>query len=288
MKPEQERVKGLLTETVMLLCKNGLQFNKEMKVQGLLGITLDENEVFLIHFDEKFGSVQIAASSTSDDKNRAVDNQETQRKQTQQSENNRMSKFPFRSTRPMSRFGTQSVHKSKRPRIQMQSFNSRVSAKSNLSHSEGQEAEIAGHIEDEVVQVKKEDDPDLIIIDLEGDVKPSSALVDDREAMLSSYMTEIPDNEAQNVMTEFTRVSSANASHQVNRTLQRRGRTVEHTSGELDGNLHYGSLLSNEANLSQNFNSSASMDGQQWDSSTLQGLSICGAASTSNVPVSCS
>ena len=54
MKPEQERVKHLLTDTVSLLCKNGLQFTKEMKVQGLLGVTLDENEVFLVHINETF------------------------------------------------------------------------------------------------------------------------------------------------------------------------------------------------------------------------------------------
>ena len=54
VKPEQERVRNLLTDTVTLLCKNGLTYGKEMKVQGLLGITLDEDEVFVVHIDEKF------------------------------------------------------------------------------------------------------------------------------------------------------------------------------------------------------------------------------------------
>lgn len=52
MKVDQERVKHLITDTVALLCKNGLQYSKEMKIQGLLGITLDGNEVFLIQLNE--------------------------------------------------------------------------------------------------------------------------------------------------------------------------------------------------------------------------------------------
>ena len=61
MKPDQERVRNLLTDTVTLLCKNGLHYQKELKVQGLLGITLDENEVFVVHINEKFGD--LVASS---------------------------------------------------------------------------------------------------------------------------------------------------------------------------------------------------------------------------------
>jgi len=57
VKPEQDRVRNLLTDTVTLLCKNGLTYNKEMKVQGLLGITLDEDEVFVVHIDEKFSDL---------------------------------------------------------------------------------------------------------------------------------------------------------------------------------------------------------------------------------------
>lgn len=52
MKPDQERVKHLLTESVTLLCKTGLQFEKELKVQGVLRVTLDGNEEFVVQFDE--------------------------------------------------------------------------------------------------------------------------------------------------------------------------------------------------------------------------------------------
>ena len=52
MKPDQERVRALLTDTVTLLCKNGLHFDKQMRVQGLLGITLDDDDVFIVHINE--------------------------------------------------------------------------------------------------------------------------------------------------------------------------------------------------------------------------------------------
>lgn len=52
MRPDQERVRNLLLDTVTLLCKNGLDYKREMKVQGLIGITIDDEDVFLVHFDE--------------------------------------------------------------------------------------------------------------------------------------------------------------------------------------------------------------------------------------------
>ena len=55
MKAGQERVRNLLTDTVTVLCKNGLQYKTELRVQGVLGITLDNNDVFIVHINEKFG-----------------------------------------------------------------------------------------------------------------------------------------------------------------------------------------------------------------------------------------
>lgn len=52
MKPDQERVRSLLTDTITLLCKNGLHFKKQLKVEGLIGVTLDDNEVFIVHLNE--------------------------------------------------------------------------------------------------------------------------------------------------------------------------------------------------------------------------------------------
>ncbi len=54
LKPDQERVKNLLTDTVTLLCKNGLLFNEELRIEGLLGVTLDNKDAFFVHISEKY------------------------------------------------------------------------------------------------------------------------------------------------------------------------------------------------------------------------------------------
>jgi len=56
MKADQERVKVLLTDTVTLLCRNGLHFQKQLRVQGVLGITVDDTDVFIVHINESFNS----------------------------------------------------------------------------------------------------------------------------------------------------------------------------------------------------------------------------------------
>jgi hypothetical protein len=53
MKPDFERVTKLLTDTVTLLCKNGLTYNQDLHIQGLLGITVDSTEVFLVSLNER-------------------------------------------------------------------------------------------------------------------------------------------------------------------------------------------------------------------------------------------
>ena len=54
VKPDQERVKNLLTDTVTLLCKNGLTFSDQLRIEGLLGVSIDNNDVFFVHISEKF------------------------------------------------------------------------------------------------------------------------------------------------------------------------------------------------------------------------------------------
>ena len=56
MKPDQERVKNLLLDTVTLLCKNSLQYENHLRVEGLLGVAVDDNDVFFLHISEKFQS----------------------------------------------------------------------------------------------------------------------------------------------------------------------------------------------------------------------------------------
>ena len=50
---EQDKVRALLREAVTVLCKNGLTFDSELTVEGLLGVTLDNKEVFLVNINEQ-------------------------------------------------------------------------------------------------------------------------------------------------------------------------------------------------------------------------------------------
>lgn len=52
MKPEQQRISTLLLDTVTLLCRNGLTYKNKLTVQGLIGITIDDSEVFIVHINE--------------------------------------------------------------------------------------------------------------------------------------------------------------------------------------------------------------------------------------------
>lgn len=52
LKADQQRVTALLTETVTLLCKNGLHFKSQFKIEGLIGITLDQEDIFLVNINE--------------------------------------------------------------------------------------------------------------------------------------------------------------------------------------------------------------------------------------------
>ncbi len=52
MRQDKEKVKNGLKEAITLLCKTTLQFSSELSVEGLLGITLDKDEVFLVNINE--------------------------------------------------------------------------------------------------------------------------------------------------------------------------------------------------------------------------------------------
>ena len=48
----KERVQKLIKEAVTLLCKNSILYNSELTIEGLLGITIDANDVFLVNINE--------------------------------------------------------------------------------------------------------------------------------------------------------------------------------------------------------------------------------------------
>lgn len=64
MKAEQERLKRLLTDTVKMFVSDSVKYHSAMSVEGLIGITLD-NEVFLVYVNESFTGIVggIAANS---------------------------------------------------------------------------------------------------------------------------------------------------------------------------------------------------------------------------------
>ena len=51
-KREQQRMRRLLSEAINVLCKASLPFKAKFTVEGLLGITLDDEEILLINVDE--------------------------------------------------------------------------------------------------------------------------------------------------------------------------------------------------------------------------------------------
>lgn len=56
MKADQERVRGIIHNTIISLCENGLKFDKHLRIEGVIGVTTDEQEIFLIHINESLNA----------------------------------------------------------------------------------------------------------------------------------------------------------------------------------------------------------------------------------------
>src|SRR6218665_2935693 len=52
---ESERISKLVADTVLMLCKNSIHFNSELKVKGLVGVISDATNIFLVEINETFG-----------------------------------------------------------------------------------------------------------------------------------------------------------------------------------------------------------------------------------------
>ena len=50
---EQENMKALMTEAITILCKNGLNYRGGFTIEGLLAITLDSQDVFVVNINEQ-------------------------------------------------------------------------------------------------------------------------------------------------------------------------------------------------------------------------------------------
>ena len=63
IKPEQQQMQMLLTEAITVLCKNGLQYRSHFNVEVLLGITLDDEDVFLVSIKQTVKGGETGDSS---------------------------------------------------------------------------------------------------------------------------------------------------------------------------------------------------------------------------------
>ena len=52
LQSHRRHLQQLLTQTITVLCRNSLPFAAQFSVEGLLGITLDQDEVFLVNIRE--------------------------------------------------------------------------------------------------------------------------------------------------------------------------------------------------------------------------------------------
>ena len=79
IKEEQERVRTLLSDTITLLCRNGLTFKSEFNISALIGITLDKDDVFLVDIRETIKNA-AAEAEASDAESDALSNASRDRK----------------------------------------------------------------------------------------------------------------------------------------------------------------------------------------------------------------
>ena len=64
---EQKKLQCLLKDAVTLLCKSSLTYTKDVTVEGLLGITVDGENVFLVNLNEIVSAQFAECSRTSHD-----------------------------------------------------------------------------------------------------------------------------------------------------------------------------------------------------------------------------
>ncbi|KAK2146195.1 hypothetical protein LSH36_625g01004 [Paralvinella palmiformis] len=65
LKADQERVKTLLRDTITLLCRNGLTFKSKFSIEALIGVTLDDSDVFLVSINELIRSEKAHTKESS-------------------------------------------------------------------------------------------------------------------------------------------------------------------------------------------------------------------------------
>ena len=63
MKPEHERLSGVVKDTVSLLIKNGVNYSSQLSIQGLMVVSVDQEELFIVQFNELVGEGEDTCQS---------------------------------------------------------------------------------------------------------------------------------------------------------------------------------------------------------------------------------
>ncbi len=59
---DQAKLRSLLTEAVTLICQSGLRYENALKIEGLLGVTLDDTDLFIVNINERVKSDAVRSS----------------------------------------------------------------------------------------------------------------------------------------------------------------------------------------------------------------------------------
>ena len=78
MSLEHERLVRMLKESISLMCKSSLNYNLELSVEGLLGITLDKKDIFLVNINECFKSDNVTAEPEESEEERHTSRKRSQ------------------------------------------------------------------------------------------------------------------------------------------------------------------------------------------------------------------
>ncbi|KAK2164442.1 hypothetical protein LSH36_63g04057 [Paralvinella palmiformis] len=64
--PERDRIRSMIKDTITLLCRNSLSFKSKFSIEAVIGVTLDDDEVFLVSMNEIIESDRTKDDSSQD------------------------------------------------------------------------------------------------------------------------------------------------------------------------------------------------------------------------------
>ena len=67
MRSDYSIINQLISEAVTVLCRNGINYQKELRIEGVIGITVDKSDVFVVHINETFETHGLLHTQVEDD-----------------------------------------------------------------------------------------------------------------------------------------------------------------------------------------------------------------------------